>query len=164
MSTFAIHSQAPEGTKYHPLCKACYNKRANEYYQKNKERINKKLRERLQNDPEFAQKRREVKRKSHHADPRRKKGYDIKASYGITIDEYEAMLESQNNACKICGSVPGSKRNSRKHLDIDHYGGKGKDAVVRGILCNACNMGIGKFDHDPELLRKAADYLTPKDL
>lgn len=158
-TTFAKHSRQGDGWQYHPLCKPCYNARATEYYQKNKEQITARMRERNATDPEYRARRRAISKASREADPRRKKGYDIKALYGITMDEYEAMLESQDNSCKICGAKAESDRNKRKHLDIDHYGGKGKNAVVRGILCNACNLGIGKFDHDPELLRKAAGYL-----
>jgi hypothetical protein len=32
---------------------------------------------------------------------------------------------------------------------------------VRGLLCGRCNMAIGRFEHDPHLLRAAIDYLKP---
>lgn len=43
--------------------------------------------------------------------------------------------------------------------NVDHYGGKGTDAVVRGLLCSACNLGIGKLKHDPVTLQRAITYL-----
>lgn len=30
---------------------------------------------------------------------------------------------------------------------------------VRGLLCRACNRSIGQLCHDPEILRRAAEYL-----
>lgn len=52
--------------------------------------------------------------------------------YGITIDDYQSMLISQDNKCGIC----------RKELTkpvIDHCHETGK---VRGILCQSCNVKI----------------------
>ena len=52
----------------------------------------------------------------------------------------------------------------QRHLDIDHDhrccgGDKICGKCVRGLLCSACNLSIGKMQDDPNLLRKAADYL-----
>jgi hypothetical protein len=30
---------------------------------------------------------------------------------------------------------------------------------VRGLLCNACNAGLGRFDENPDLLHRAVDYI-----
>jgi hypothetical protein len=68
--------------------------------------------------------------------------------YGLSLEEYRAMLRRQGDACGIC----------RKHrpLFIDHC----HDAhYVRRLLCRKCNTGIGCFDDDPALLRAAADYI-----
>lgn len=156
---FPVHTRlGDEIVKRNPLCRTCYNARANEYYQANKERISARSRERWATDPEYAQRKRDIARRSRDADPtgRRKKGYDLKGAYGITIDQYEALAESQNHLCAICGASTQSERNRRLHLDVDH---DHDSKIVRGLLCNACNLGIGKFNDDPVMLEKAARYL-----
>lgn len=72
--------------------------------------------------------------------------------YGITIEEYNAILIKQNGKCAICGN--GS---TEKDLSVDHDHITGH---IRGLLCNSCNMAIGLFDENITLLRKAIDYLT----
>jgi len=42
----------------------------------------------------------------------------------------------------------------RFYIDHDHLSGE-----VRGLLCGACNMGIGQLKDDPALLRAAATYI-----
>jgi hypothetical protein len=53
----------------------------------------------------------------------------------------------------MCGAVP--KRLASLHVDHDHDTGQ-----VRGILCLGCNQGLGKFRHDPVILRRAIAYLV----
>lgn len=80
----------------------------------------------------------------------------MRRRYGIDLEEYEALLVSQNNLCAIC-SVP-----NPTHIDHDHQGkgDKHKEGEkVRGILCTACNNGLGLFRDNPEFLRSAADYI-----
>lgn len=74
----------------------------------------------------------------------------LKAEYNITENDYNNMLTGQNGLCKICS------RESSKKLHIDHCHRTGK---VRGLLCSKCNIGLGHFKDDPELLNKAVDYL-----
>ena len=66
------------------------------------------------------------------------------------------VLESQNGACKICGKVdPGRISSKRLAVDHDHTTGK-----VRGILCFRCNMGLGCFNDNIEIIKKVINYLT----
>jgi tRNA(Ile2) C34 agmatinyltransferase TiaS len=74
-------------------------------------------------------------------------------SYGITVEQFNEMLERQNGVCAICG-----EDNSRfgKRLAIDHDHDTG---VVRGLLCNSCNGALGLFKDDEATLLKALDYI-----
>ena len=76
-------------------------------------------------------------------------------TYGITEADWDSMFERQGRVCAICRtSDPGSGAGGEWNTDHDHKTGR-----VRGILCWVCNVGIGKFEDDPERLRRAALYL-----
>jgi hypothetical protein len=71
--------------------------------------------------------------------------------YGITNTQFAELLASQQGRCKICRI----EENGRTwHVDHCHESG-----VVRGILCDKCNRGLGHFNDSAEVLRRAADYL-----
>lgn len=77
----------------------------------------------------------------------------LMSAYGITLEEYDDLLKQQGGRCKICGTdTPGHK--GRFHVDHDHSTGK-----IRGLLCHACNTGIGLLGDNPTRLKKAAQYL-----
>jgi hypothetical protein len=94
------------------------------------------------------------------SDPERLRKYNLRANlkrYGVTIEWFEAKLEEQAGGCILCGHIPppdGIKAASRLHVDHDHATG-----AVRDLLCGRCNQGIGFFGDNPELLRKAAEYI-----
>lgn len=95
--------------------------------------------------------------------PERFKSYTLTRDYGINLDDYKRLLEAQNNLCAICGCPSGSEKgnnNGSKVLSVDHNHDTGK---IRGLLCSACNKGIGSLMDDAKLLRKAADYLDSYD-
>lgn len=86
------------------------------------------------------------------------KNYKLKYNFGISLIEYNRMLAEQNYVCKICGSPETAKSNvgGIKSLAVDHCHTTGK---IRGLLCQDCNVGIGKLKDNPILLQKAIDYL-----
>lgn len=83
----------------------------------------------------------------------RAKAYGL-AKYGITLDQYNLMLDEQGGGCAICGAI--SNKNG-KALFVDHCHATGK---VRGILCHRCNTGLGSFKDNATLVAKAAIYLS----
>ena len=92
-------------------------------------------------------------REARKQDPERFKRYTLQRDYGIAYDAYQDLLTQQNGACGICGSIlgPGDKK-----LAVDHNHLTG---IVRGLLCSACNVGLGHFKDSVELLDKAKQYL-----
>lgn len=73
-------------------------------------------------------------------------------TYKLAPGEYESMLESQHGVCGICCGLP--PRGRLLSVDHDH-----KTGVVRGLLCDDCNHGIGRFRDDPRLMATAIAYL-----
>jgi hypothetical protein len=83
-----------------------------------------------------------------------KRSFDLK-KYGLTILDYERLLESQGGGCAICGRKnTGSKR--KRYLAVDHCHETG---LVRGLLCSQCNTAIGLFKDQIEVIEAAAGYL-----
>lgn len=74
--------------------------------------------------------------------------------HGLTVQEFRVMLERQDNLCAVCGGPWRGWNGRSPHIDHDHETGR-----VRGLLCSPCNTAIGRFSDDPNLLRRAADYL-----
>jgi hypothetical protein len=82
--------------------------------------------------------------KRHH-----RRRYTLKV-YGITEEQYNAMLAAQKNVCAICGGPPRRKR----RLAVDHCHATGR---VRALLCDPCNLKLGNY----ETLRGSAEgYLA----
>ena len=132
----------PNYNKEH--CKDYYNNHIDyrkQYKIDNKDRDNQRRREDYKND--FS------KYKEQH----------LKSAYGISLDDYLKMLESQNNTCAICSKKetrinPKTKRIHLLSVDHNHKTGK-----VRGLLCMKCNPGIGNFQEDVDLLQSAIKYI-----
>ena len=86
-----------------------------------------------------------------------RKSKSLQKLYNITIDEYEALRESQGGKCSICGiSKPIMGRRGNKALAVDHCHTTGK---VRGLLCVNCNTALGLFGEDMKTIKKAITYL-----
>lgn len=125
-----------------------------EYYQLHKEEKKEKSRQYyLTHKEEIKDYKKEYhkKRKDIHKEICRKN--DLKRKFGITIDDYNLMLEKQNHCCLICGR---HRNIFSKDFAVDHNHITGE---VRGLLCSKCNQGLGKFNDDTELLHKAIKYL-----
>jgi hypothetical protein len=80
------------------------------------------------------------------------RNWQLKWRYGITKQEFDKILTTQENKCGVCRQSNKGKRDW--HVDHDH-----KTKAVRGVLCNPCNLILGLAKDSPVVLRRAADYL-----
>ena len=80
-----------------------------------------------------------------------------KKLYGIDKETLHKMYEEQDHKCAICGRTLTlcGKGGDAVHVDHDHKTGK-----VRKLLCQRCNMALGLFSDNPDLLKKASEYIT----
>jgi len=90
----------------------------------------------------------EYKSNYYNKNKRLLKSKELFKKYGITLEQYKVMLDSQNGQCKIC--------HKSEVLYVDHCHETGK---VRGLLCNTCNMGLGHLGDDLTILQSAVQYL-----
>lgn len=90
--------------------------------------------------------------------------------YGLTLDDWKAILARSRGRCEACGREPSVKYNKRgptKRLVIDHEHTPGfkkmkpKDRArfVRGLICWTCNHYRLARGATVQNLRGAADYL-----
>lgn len=116
-------------------------------------KVNAARRERYANDAEYRER---CKAEARGRDKEAIRDGRLRSQFGISAAEYDAMLDAQGGGCAICGNTAsGDGRGHRLHVDHCHESGQ-----VRGILCAACNLGLGKFADDSERLRAAVAYLA----
>lgn len=82
------------------------------------------------------------------------RAWRFKKRYGITLADYERLLQSQQGRCAICGGPPRGGDGHRFHVDHCHETG-----TVRGLLCNPCNRGVGLFADSLERISAAIAYM-----
>jgi len=129
-------------------------KRKHVYYMKNKERIK-------ANKNKWYNKNKKVLAKKARVyqvqNPELRRSTILKNKYGITLKEYNVILKKQKYKCAICNITnTSSKRKYNKYLSVDHCH---KTNKVRGLLCDFCNNGLGRFKDSVRFLLKAIKYL-----
>lgn len=84
----------------------------------------------------------------------------LKNKYGLTLEDYDNLLKSQNGVCAICERAETSRSSEKgpavDSLKVDHCHTTGK---IRGLLCSECNFGISKFDDNIRHIISAANYI-----
>lgn len=121
---------------FHPWCRTCINKTALVWRKKHRDKV-------YAWDKAWRQK-----------NPDRVKQYyrsvDLKRHFGITVQEYDLLLEKQQGRCLICLSIDDKK------LAVDHDHKTGR---IRGLLCQRCNTTLGRVEDSIELLERMISYL-----
>jgi hypothetical protein len=102
-----------------------------------------------------------IKEKQKDYTPEKGRDKNLKHLYGITLQEYNTLLEQQNHRCAICESTDPKGRKSGRgggvdvfYVDHDHNTGK-----VRGLLCNVCNRTMGYVGENSGVLEEMIKYL-----
>lgn len=86
--------------------------------------------------------------------------YNLQYRYGVTSEFVERLWERQGKGCAICRvelqlNVSYKERSAGCVIDHDHGTG-----IIRGLLCNECNMMLGKAQDDTVVLSNAIEYLV----
>lgn len=81
------------------------------------------------------------------------RNWTLKNTYGITSEDYDSMYIEQGGRCAICGL---HQSELKKKLHVDHCHETSK---VRGLLCDGCNIALGRMKDNPDILRNAIKYL-----
>lgn len=92
----------------------------------------------------------EYYKKNKEAINNKSRNNHLRRTYGITTEQYEQLKRNQNGKCAICSG----EFDSTLHVDHCH-----KTGAIRGLLCNACNSGLGKLKDSVKLLKSAIKYL-----
>lgn len=115
---------------------------AKNYYIKNRDKLLARSKEYEKNNPRSYERTREM---------------TLMREYGLTMEQYNMMMFTQNNRCYICGlEETALYKGQVTPLRVDHCHETG---AVRKLLCHRHNAGLGLFNHDSDLLRAAADYI-----
>ena len=115
------------------------------------------LEEMKAHDKDYYQKNKDTllpKKRAYHMQPSRR-DLRLRKVYGITLEFFNQMFDSQEGKCAICGKS--LERIRGVHIDHDHSTG-----IVRALLCGPCNTGLGMFKDNPQILRQAIEYLEQK--
>ena len=150
-------------------CRLEYRKKTHymeNYYKENKEekwvakrpmraaKKNQSVRIKYWENEEFRESVKKRSREYNQRHPEKKLAQHL-SEFGLTIDDYNAMLKKQNYRCAICGSEGKTDRRFRK-LGVDHNHETG---AVRGLLCDNCNILLGHAKDNVDILRNAIKYL-----
>lgn len=91
---------------------------------------------------------RKLEREWSRRNPKRVKNTYLKSRYGIDIEQWSKLFESQEGRCAVC--------KDRGKLCVDHNHMTG---AVRELLCPRCNAAIGMLRESPKLCDAAKKYL-----
>ncbi len=144
VTEFYHNKSSKDGLCYQ--CKKCHNKTTIDWDKNNKEKrkeIKRRWREKNRDELKKYSKEHYESNKDYYRD------WHLKKHYNISLQDYEKMVEIQNSCCAIC-------KCTCKNLVIDHCHNTG---LIRELLCNNCNTGIGLLKNDTEIFLNAIHYI-----
>ena len=132
---FYPSKDSKDGLNYR--CKVCRKKEANDWNNKNKERVQ--------------------SRQDYSYNKNRKY-----SRHGISERQFDWLLEQQAGMCLICDRRLDIKVKKDIVIDHDHTCCSGVYSCgkcIRGLLCQLCNKGIGQLQDSVAILEKSISYL-----
>ncbi len=126
-ATTEFHKSSKNADGLRGKCKACWSEVAAQW---------------RENNPDAH---REIYKRANHR-------VNLKMRFGITVDQFDKLVESSDGLCAICRNP--ESRDRRLSLDHDH-----KTGEIRGFLCSRCNLLLGNASDDHMILDAAAAYL-----
>ena len=88
----------------------------------------------------------------YRKNPHVKKNANLLREYGVSLEQFEAMVLKQHGKCAICQNE--FKDSVDTCVDHNHTTGQ-----VRELLCNHCNRAIGLFKESLATVKSALVYL-----
>jgi len=127
--------------------------------EENKERIKKYSKDWREENADYQKYQKDWREKNADHKKRYAKKYHIERKYNISWEEYQEMLSKTNGVCPLCLNefILTEGQGCRKNMPVlDHCH---KTGVNRGIICQSCNLTIGKVNEDVETLQRMVEYL-----
>lgn len=131
-------------SNYRKVCNKCRHDKQ-QWAKKNPEKNNAQTKKWIQENPDKAKL---IQRRAN-----------LKRTYGISLEQYQELLEKQNYQCYICGKT---EEENKRALAVDHAHGESEwvpEGAIRGLLCGFCNQRLIGRHKDANLFAKASEYL-----
>lgn len=138
------------------VCRECRREKVKRFRQNNPERVKELQKASRQRNLDYYQ---QYDRERNQTEERKrsKRNANLIKKYGITLEEYEKLIEDQKGLCPICQKE--LKPFTKHGASVDHCH---KTLRVRGVLCNKCNSLLGFISDNTDSLQRAIEYLRPE--
>jgi hypothetical protein len=135
------------------LCQACYQRQWRVLEDRHSMELERHRRYRNQHQDRLNADSRERRAKNHSAG----RDYWLRSTYGLTLEEYNILHESQAGLCAVCHKPETRHRHGKVlPLVVDHCHVTNQ---FRGLLCHACNVSLGLLSENPDRMRALARYI-----
>ncbi len=103
-------------------------------------------------DVQYRERRRAESKRNRIAYDKYGKAWHLRNTYGLSVQQFNEMVEAQKGLCAICAEVMTPGRVT--HVDHCHITRK-----IRKLLCSRCNQALGLLREDVSIIKSALDYL-----
>lgn len=100
-------------------------------------------------------------RKKFNSTREMQRNHSLMKKYGLSLEEFDALWIVFKGRCGICDiqmKLPENRQG--QSLDVVAVDHDHKTGNIRGLLCNACNKGLGLFRDSIYNLEKAKEWLN----